>query len=130
MKHPVASSYPSIPRDDRLLSDVQIAKKFPPYVYSTMGALIHRVEGVTMRWYELISMDRMVRLDRPLLYYRCFCGMNVYGWRAGVCMIPDPNAVLCGRCHGRGATIKGRWKGGSVTFREAKLRRGCIATAP
>jgi hypothetical protein len=91
------------------------AKKHLPYVHSTShnACLIHKVSRVVIRWYSG-HYDYMKRLESPSMYAECVCGQTVFlnnGRRSGkMCETPDPNAVLCGRCHGELPTFSKRRK--------------------
>jgi hypothetical protein len=56
----------------------------------------------------------MQRLDKPTVIAYCVCGairyLNSGKHSAKVCEIPDPNAVLCGLCHGELPTFSRRRK--------------------
>ena len=98
------------------------AKKFLPYVHSTTGnaTLIHKVDRVEIRWYQGYY-SYMKRLDKPVIIAQTVCGCSRFissvSHPAKMCKIPDPHAVLCGRCHGELPTfsrqrivrIKKRW---------------------
>lgn len=80
------------------------AKSSLPYVHS-IGAnscLIHKVAYVDIHWYSG-HYSYMQRLDKPFVLVHTVCQFSVSltGRMAGkVCELPDPNAILCGRCHG------------------------------
>ena len=109
-----------LPRESRWW--ITKAKRHMPYVHSTSrnACLIHKVASVQLRWYDG-AYDFMRRREKPSICANCVCGQTIYlnnGKRSGkMCEIPDPNAVLCGRCHGEIATfslnrtvrIKRRW---------------------
>ena len=117
---------------------IQKAKKFLPYVHSTTAnsTLIHKVAVVNIRWYQGWN-SYMKRLEHPVVIAETVCGMSKFVSYAGkhsrlqsaakMCIIPDPAAVLCGRCHGelptfskhRKLRIKKRW---------AKDHLGCVGT--
>ena len=106
------------------------AKKSPKYVYSPrQGMLVHKVAKTSMAWYRVGPPgDHLIRLDSPRIVYFTICGQMCFPGKARsvTCAVPDPNAVLCGRCHGEGPVFpKNRpWK---VTKREAHDRLGCVA---
>ena len=92
------------------------AKKFLPYVYSTgsNGALIHKVERVQIFW---DVKDGQRNQGKPAVIAETVCGMskiighyyaNPGETRAMMCEIPDPSAVLCGRCLGELPTFSKR----------------------
>lgn len=103
------------------------AKKFKPYVHSVSSnaTLIHKVDRVRIRWYAG-NYSYMQRLSVPSITAETVCGMSKLissphigknRMRAKMCEVPDPNAVLCGVCHGelptfsrkRKVRIKKRW---------------------
>lgn len=93
-----------------------------PYVHSTSrnACLIHKVAYVEARWYSG-HYSYMRRLEQPWIRAQTVCGLGIYlsnGKKSGkMCGLPDPNAVLCGVCHGelptfskhRTARIKKQW---------------------
>jgi hypothetical protein len=101
---------------------VKRVKKHLPYAHGKFGSsfLIHKVAYVTATWYEG-RYSYMRRLENPKLIAHCICGRFIFltnGKRSGkMCSLPDPNAVLCGTCHGQLPTfskrrilrIKKRW---------------------
>lgn len=107
---------------------VTYAKTFPKYIHS-IGAnscLIHKVTAVRMSWYAAEG-SWLRRLDTPFLAAECVCGAHIVmsGRRAGkTCEIPDPAAVLCGRCHGELPTFSKRRKI-RIKKRWAKDHLGC-----
>lgn len=109
-------------------------KKFPPYVYSRLGGmLVHRVREVIAHWYE---PDRphghnLIRLAAPHLTYVTNCGQTFYGGaprarRSQTCVIPAPDAVMCGRCEGTGAVFGRALRERKVKRSDARRRIGCI----
>lgn len=109
------------------------AKKFPPYVYSTdgTGCLVHKIARVELYWYRVGGVgDYLVRLNEPRMTAYTVCGaMRYLTPRASrTCVVPDPDAILCGRCHGDVATF-GKYgpalKAG-ITRREAHTKLGCV----
>jgi hypothetical protein len=90
-----------------------IAKKHMPYAHSTSrnACLIHKVAVVRIHWYSG-HYSYMRRLESPSVYAETVCGQTVFinnGKKSGkMCEIPDPNAVLCGRCHGELPTFSRR----------------------
>jgi hypothetical protein len=86
-----------------------VLKRFPPYVYSPRGLLIHRVERAEAWWYDH-QCDRLIRRQSPVLLAYCFCGMSfrIEAGRGKTCAVPSPEAVICGKCQGERATFA--WK--------------------
>lgn len=107
------------------------AKHFPKYVYSAnkMGLLIHKIASVDLHWYIPIDKgERLARLDKPRMIATTVCGQNKFlePGRAHTCVMPEPSAVLCGRCHGEPATFRRDGKNG-MTKQYARDHLGCIA---
>jgi hypothetical protein len=105
------------------------AKKFLPYVHSTTGnaTLIHKVDRVKIRWYQGRN-SYMRRLEQPTVIAETVCGVSRFitnGRKSSkMCKIPDPAAVLCGRCHGELPTFSKRRKY-RIKKRWAKDHLGC-----
>jgi hypothetical protein len=121
---------------DHCFGKVEIVKH-PQYVYSTskMGMLIHKVLRVQAHWYEP-RYDRLLRLENPKITCDSVCGQIFFihlphddrKFRASFCEIPNPGAVLCGRCHGQPSTFAKR--GNPPCSKEmAKIRKGCLQRA-
>ena len=95
------------------------AKKFLPYVHSTghNAMLIHKVASVRMFWGDdsklTMIAETVCGMSKILAHHYNKPGEV----KAKMCEIPDPSAVLCGRCHGelptfskrRTIRIKKRW---------------------
>jgi hypothetical protein len=91
-----------------------------PYIHSTSrnACLIHKVGAMWAQWYEG-HYSYMRRLEHPNLGIETVCGQCLFltRGRSKMCKIPDPNAILCGRCYGelptfshkRIARIKKQW---------------------
>jgi hypothetical protein len=106
------------------------AKTFPKYVYSAnkMGFLMHKIAKVELHWWEACDGgERLVRRDKPRMIAHTVCGDSRFlePGRAHTCCLPKPDAVLCGRCHGRPATFRGR-KENEVSKQFAKDHLGCF----
>jgi hypothetical protein len=120
----------SVPRPDvwTRIPEPTRAKKFPRYVHGKVGMamLLHKIEYVNLKWYGY-GRHEFVRLKSPSLIAHTVCGaiFHLAPGRAGVCELPAPDAVLCGRCHGTG-TIWGHGKTPTVTKRYAKDHLGCV----
>lgn len=106
------------------------AKKVPKYAYSPRrGCLVHKVLRIEMRWWDVGGDgEYLIRRDSPRMTIFTSCGQMMFlsKGRSTTCAIPEPNAVLCGRCHGEGP-IFGKNSKHKVTKREASARLGCIA---
>lgn len=111
------------------------AKKFPPYVYSSnrMGSLVHKIHHVDLWWWTPDPRNGgsdLVRLKRPRMLAHTACGNVRFltSDRARTCIVPKPDAILCGRCHGDVHTFgKDGWatKAG-ITRTAANAKLGCI----
>lgn len=110
---------------------VTSAKKFPPYVFSVSknAALIHKVVSVEMRWYAP-NYHNLVRLKRPRMIANTACGEFRFlsGDKTRTCLVPAPDALLCGRCHGEVATFgkKGKATQLGITRQQANVKLGCV----
>ena len=115
------------------------AKRHPKYVYGTAsGLLMHEVAYVELHWYDFgPGGHSLIRRDSPRITITTCCGQLFHAqprhWnrpnrdgkpRATICDVPNPDAVLCGRCRGEGPVF-GKNGTGNVTKREAKDRLGC-----
>jgi hypothetical protein len=113
-----------------------VSKKHPPYVFGNTAnsMLVHKVNCVKLHWYELIDGGHsMLRLTSPKRLAETVCGTHFFlsEKRAKLCMIPQPDAAFCGRCHGDSPTFSRRfrkWKNGELE--RAKMRAkdtlGCM----
>jgi hypothetical protein len=111
--------------------------KFPKYVYSTAGnaMLVHKVASVDAYWYEE-DYGRLLRLETPKLIARTACNMSCFihlprnnrKFKAVMCEIPKPDAVLCGACHGEPRPF-GKHGKPPCTKEMAKIRLGCLQRA-
>jgi hypothetical protein len=106
------------------------AKRHPKYVYgSIFGSLIHEINYVEFRWYEL-KMGYCIRLDSPRISATTKCGMSFFvsnynsRGKASVCEIPKEDAVLCKACRREGRNFP-KNKKHDITKQEAKARIGC-----
>lgn len=137
----IVDGRPDLYGPDRHLFGVTFAKRFPPYVFSTMGgaSLVHKVARVRLRWYEVgPTMHTLRRMKVPQATAECVCGQYLYlnvasirphrRNRAKLCEVPAPGALLCGRCHGEVATFgpDGAGTKAGITRRIANQRLGCM----
>jgi hypothetical protein len=105
------------------------AKRFKPYVHSVSrnACLIHKVADVDVVWYSG-HYSYMRRLEQPRVIAHTVCGRSIFlsnGKRSGkMCEVPDPNAVLCGVCHGELPTFSKRRKT-AIKRQWAKDHLGC-----
>lgn len=116
-------------------------EKHPKYIYSSSmnGMLIHKVSYVEAHWYEVADGgEKLLRLESPKLIGVSVCGQHFFihlprakrnqKFRAAMCEIPKPDAVMCGRCHGEVATFGKR--GNPPCSKEmARIRKGCLQRA-
>lgn len=114
------------------------AKRFPPYVFSVSvnSCLIHKIAYVEMHWYEVIRGGHaLARRRKPFVFATTVCGQSKrlsVGSRgaqpARTCLLPDPDAVLCGRCHGEAATFgkEGAGTKAGLSRQEAWTKLGCV----
>lgn len=108
------------------------AKKFPPYVYSTNanGALIHQVRSVDLRWYDVANGGHDLKWrHNPRMSINTKCGQRFFASKgnANVCELPNPDAVMCGRCEGKQANFrKGKY---SEERKAANKKLGCLVKA-
>lgn len=109
------------------------AKSFPPYVFGIRGlsCLVHKILHVRMHWYRVGGGgSKLVRMKRPVLIATTNCQQS---WRleptsSRTCYIPNPDALVCGRCHGEGATFgkRGPSRKRGLTRQEAHVKLGCV----
>ena len=108
------------------------AKRHPKYVYGNVfGCLVHEIAYVEFRWYDCgAGGSCLIRRDHPWITITTNCG-QVFFYRSQngkpkstMCEIPNTDAILCGRCQGKGPVFpkSGKW---DVTKSEAKIRLGC-----
>jgi hypothetical protein len=118
--------------NDRVFG-VGTSKRHPAYVYSINGnaCLMHKVRDVTIHWYALIDGGhRMGRLKQPAMIANAVCGMSfaLDPKRTRTCAVPEPDSVLCGRCHGEPPTFGKHGAGTKAGLKraEAHVKLGCI----
>jgi len=109
------------------------AKTHPPYVFGIRGlsCLVHKVLRVELHWYRVGGHGEcLVRMKKPVMIAITNCQQH---WRleplsSRTCHIPSPDALLCGRCHGEGATFpkRGPAKKSGLTRQEAHVKLGCV----
>lgn len=110
---------------------VSKARRHPAYVYSTNknACLMHKIASVTIHWYAIVGMSRLGRLKQPAMIAQTVCSMNfaLTAERTRTCTIPEPDAVLCGRCHGEPHTFgkHGRGTKNGWDKRAARVKLGC-----
>lgn len=114
---------------------VTLAKKYPPYVFSIRGVscLVHKVQCVELHWWRIAGHgDKLVKMKRPVMVARTCCStwFMLMPTTARTCRIPAPDALLCGRCHGEGASFPKRANGKDykhgLTRSEAHVKLGCV----
>lgn len=111
---------------------VTLAKKFPPYVFSITcnSALVHRMARVEIHWWAVTRNGHgLAKLTKPVLIGHTICGQTkrLNAKRSRTCMVPAPDAVLCGRCHGEPATFgkDGAGTKSGLSRHVAYTRLGC-----
>lgn len=110
------------------------AKKYPPFVFSVRGGscLVHKVARVEMHWWRVGGNrgDCLVKMKRPVMFAQTSCSMSfrLEGSRSRTCWIPNPDALLCGRCHGDVATFGKHGVGtkAGIKRQEAHVKLGCV----
>lgn len=112
------------------------AKRHPKYVYGpSLGLLVHEIAHVELHWYTVANHGHdLKRLTSPRITITTNCGQNFFAQpkngkpRSVVCEMPKAEAVLCGRCQGKGPIFPKRssWL---VEKQEAKSRLGCADIA-
>lgn len=112
------------------------AKKHPPYVFSVNAnaVLVHKVAYVDMWWWKVDRGGNQLRkLSRPVLIATSVCNYSfrLSGHKNRTCLIPSPDAVLCGRCHGEPASFgpNGRATKAKIKKPEAHVKLGCVVKA-
>jgi hypothetical protein len=109
------------------------AKSHPPFVFGIRGVscLVHRVAYVDLHWWRIGGPggSSLVKLKKPLAIATCVCAQHfrLESDICRTCRLPDPKALLCGRCHGEippfgrhGAATKA-----GITRQEAHVKLGC-----
>lgn len=109
------------------------ATKHPPYVFGVRSGscLVHKVLRVECHWLRVSNSGHdLIRLKRPVMIAITNCQ---YHFRLTVntsrtCQVPKPDALLCGRCHGEGATFgkRGPARNSGLTRQEAGVKLGCV----
>lgn len=114
---------------------VTYAKAHPPFVYGTRhgACLVHKVRHVELHWYRVLRMDALQRLKRPVAIAQTMCAQSfrLQSDTCRTCRVPDPAALLCGRCHGEGPRFsrakRSKDRRTGLTRREARALLGCVA---
>jgi hypothetical protein len=113
---------------------VTTAKRKPNYVYSIHrnACLMHKVRDVEIQWYALLGScgSKMGRLKQPAMIAHTVCGMSkaLIPEKTRTCAVPEPDSVLCGRCHGDVATFGKHGAGTKAGIKrgEAHVKLGCV----
>lgn len=105
------------------------------YVFSNRGLLIHKIASAKARWWDITGYRGrlLVRLKRPHISITTNCGRNIHAtswrapgkWKATLCVLPKPDAVMCGKCNGELPTF-GKHSKIDITKPEARRRLGCV----
>jgi hypothetical protein len=112
---------------------VTTARRHPAYVYSINrnACLMHKVRDVELQWYALLgsSGSKMGRLKQPAMIAHTVCGMSkaLVPEKTRTCAVPQPDSILCGRCHGEPATFGKHGAGtkAGLTRAKAYVTLGC-----
>jgi hypothetical protein len=112
---------------------VTLAKTFPPYVYGIRGVscVVHKILRVELHWWRVSDSGcRLVRMKRPVMIAITPCAQSFW-LRVEVCRtcrVPNPDALLCGRCHGEISTFpkRGPARKTGETRQEAHIKLGCV----
>lgn len=111
------------------------AKKYPPYVFGIRGVscLVHKILRVELHWWRVArGGEKLVKLKRPVMIAQTMCAQSfrLEGQISRTCHVPNPDALLCGRCHGEGATFPkshhARARKSGLTRQEAHVKLGCV----
>jgi hypothetical protein len=110
------------------------AKKFPPYLFSLPqrgGSLVHKIASMSLDWYGHAKHTRnLVRRRQPRMIATLVCGgfRFVDSKSTRTCVVPAPDALLCGRCHGEPATFgkHGQATKAGIKRTVAGVKLGCV----
>lgn len=112
---------------------ITLAKRHPPYVFSIRGParLVHKVAYVELHWWRIAGRgEKLVKMKRPVLIAHTPCGFStrLKAQNARTCHVPNPDAMLCGRCHGESASFgkHGAATKAGVKRTEAHVKLGCV----
>jgi hypothetical protein len=132
MKHVSAYTDITAPRWGKEEKEYTLVKKHPPFVYGTSrnACLIHKIREVRLRWWTTSSDGHhLVRLQTPRMTAETNCSMwfQLNSGNGATCAMPNPDAVLCAKCHGLGVNFpKGRQH--LVSRAIAKINKSCIGS--
>ena len=105
------------------------AKRHPNYIYSVNknACLMHKIASVEIHHYATLSMSKLGRLKQPAMIAHTVCGVSrtLNAKHSRTCTVPLPDAVLCGRCHGKPATF-GRSAASTPDKKAARVKLGCV----
>lgn len=113
---------------------VTVATSHPPYVFGVKNgsALVHKIAKVELHWYAIVGPNggQLVRVNKPLMIATIVCGGSRFltATRSRTCMVPAPDALLCGRCHGEPASFgpDGTARRLGISRIEAGVKLGCV----
>jgi hypothetical protein len=133
MRHVAAYTEIRAPRWGKEEREYVIAKSRHAYAYSTgaNSCLVHKISYLRLRWWTCgPGGEYLVRLQSPVIFAvtNCQHWLSVGGTKAKICAIPNPDAVLCARCHGEGVNFP-RDREHKVSKRIAKVKLGCVLEA-
>lgn len=108
------------------------ATKHPAYVFSinANAGLMHKIANVELHWYTPRGNGVVTRKARPKMIAHTVCGMNFFlrPEKTRTCEVPNPDAILCGRCHGEVPSFSKKHGGkhANTNRAEAHVKLGCI----
>jgi hypothetical protein len=107
---------------------VTTARRHPTYVYSVNknACLMHKIASVEIHHYATLNMSKLGRLKQPAMIAHTVCGVArlLTPKHSRTCTVPLPDAVLCGRCHGKPPTFR-RSVASTNAKKEARVKLGC-----
>lgn len=112
------------------------AKTCPAYVFSVNwnAGLVHKVSYVDLHWYRVDDTGHnLIRLKSPIMIATTICGQSwrLEGDSCRTCVLPDANAILCGRCQRQVASFSKKHNGPykDLPRPEAHVRLACVIKA-
>jgi len=107
------------------------AKKHPPYVFSVVSsaALVHKIAWIDLWWWELIDGgNRMARVNKPKATAHSVCGYTFFleAAKTRTCIVPNPDALMCGRCHGELPPLGRNGHARHIPRAELHVKLGCV----
>jgi hypothetical protein len=112
---------------------VTYASKHPPFVFSVRGVscVVHKIAYVEVHWWRVGGHGHtLVKMKRPVMVAHTPCGafFRLQGERSRTCHVPNPDAILCGRCHGEPASFgkHGAATKAGIKRQVAHVKLGCV----